>query len=1566
MEIKIEKKFSERQIDQFIHSVYNNYKLHPIDKYVFDLTETEWISNQGLLLFTGLLKYFIVKKINFEVLFVRPTTSIKDIPKRVALQIVQIWETWGIWKIIPDYQYRKYLGIDYNTVKSLKKQYGIKFTRPEIYDDYEITPFVVLDNIQNYDDSIIINSLNEYHRLNEATEQIVKENLCAHPFVNELFGEIISREIYENFLNHYETSFFDTPQDFSFFSLSLKGKIKEDFNSKIEIQEKLELNFNTEELPQTEEFFINQETKEFKNQSYISYSFFDFGKGIANTLKEEFNKNNESTSNDIDEEIIKYAFRHDTSRHPIRNVFNNVHIKDYIPRGLFDVLCLVQRYNGLLIVRSNFGKVLYNFSETSDIEKAFTPFGDNKLYFPGTFITLYLPAIDNGKKIDQSVIKPIFNIPNYSKSTTSYVSLFKLIENVKYENGIDVYSKLFDELYNVFKIAKNKLTYFSLENISDKQLIKKIIFFFVANYEINLYNNVVVFHPPKKELLNEINHEILSLSNVNLNYKIHPLPFVYYDPIDAKIEIYWLGIYDEKDKKTLDGILFERFSLAKSDFNDPDSIIGHLNYFDKNNNLESNFPNRTEIIEFYRKGELFSRISEIDSLIRSECISKHVDSIYLCSGNYYQIEYLELINLLNDRKKCLSISTTLYNILIRNLDILKLENRKYKFISFTSSSHRILTILEEEGIVNQEDMILVDNYHDLDTLRDKLPNSIIDFDFILICDAISTGFLVNRVDGLLKANCLKFIAVIADTIDPAFSLSKEFYEMYEKKIISLVKYPIKKFQRNSEVVKKYLAKERIIRINPYTNIPIRLGFDETNPSNIVLTKNEFLEIIDEKHILIGNLKFNNILHPYFFNTYNIIKNVGLILLDRIFNKVNSEGQNIVTLETKNLKIFYPKDSDVKQLNFLSLKNDVLKDHSITHYELERYIEEDGWKFPHTTKYIGEIVNNNPVLILDDGTCTGDSLTQMINELSFYNPQKITVLSIIGRLPEHKREFLSTIERIRKGNREIQVEVFFGTHWHVPTFYLNDNPNTIERNRLVEIVSIYNSPSRIKKFASSINKSLVPKKKESFKNHRFLPKDKQTSLIPCKDIIDVRDEVGKVIGFRFYKENFDWFNSFIKKYESSEKKDRYKEIELLCATISFEPYIYNRLRKILPDVTDKLCEFIDSIIFGNPKKNNKQLNLVDLTYDWDSKDIIHLFFILYPNDELIHKLKENNNISKLLHFFEVQEITIDYLFYKFLNYFPLNNFEIEKKNPAKILALLKTLAQNPSLNDEYLRQLNIFKAFISSLPSKKDYSQQLFSISDSLENLLKDEYHKTSFRAQLGYMLSDIESMKIDFHAVNVKQFNDNWINISKFIAEILSFTKSYPSYLPLKAYNEAQTVTIVYGRLNELVPNLNENSNFNEIDGYLEKLRSSIFNSNSEIFKLFLKPITYNIVSDIESKIKDFAMEDKCLVQDNLLLGSKLVFPEFYFKEIVLESILNNLRHRDIAKDPVLIKVNESSANRYIEISIENVVSIDYKPGTGYGSILLDHANSFPRNAFQYSSIRLGRTYYQKIIIKKL
>ena len=69
MEYKFEKKFGEKHIDHFISSFYNNYKSNSNDEYIFNLENVEWISNQGLLLLTSLLKFLYSKEVKFKIIF---------------------------------------------------------------------------------------------------------------------------------------------------------------------------------------------------------------------------------------------------------------------------------------------------------------------------------------------------------------------------------------------------------------------------------------------------------------------------------------------------------------------------------------------------------------------------------------------------------------------------------------------------------------------------------------------------------------------------------------------------------------------------------------------------------------------------------------------------------------------------------------------------------------------------------------------------------------------------------------------------------------------------------------------------------------------------------------------------------------------------------------------------------------------------------------------------------------------------------------------------------------------------------------------------------------------------------------------------------------------------------------------------------------------------------------------------------------------------------------------------------------------------------------------------------
>jgi hypothetical protein len=374
----------------------------------------------------------------------------------------------------------------------------------------------------------------------------------------------------------------------------------------------------------------------------------------------------------------------------------------------------------------------------------------------------------------------------------------------------------------------------------------------VSSHDANINNNFIIFYPPKKELLDEINYEISNLTILDKNYKTHPLPFIFLNQ-NNKIELYWLGIYNEEDKLKLDGLLFQVFPLAKSDFLDPDNIIGHINEFDSYGNLKSNLPTLTEINDFIN-------FFEVQELVKSnKYISREEGFIYLCNGNYYQFEFYEMIKMLNDGKLCDIVSMLLFE----NVELM-LSNQKIdlpcKYIVITASSHKIANSLLRTGFIkSSNDVVYLDNYH-FQNIESKLPSNPEKFTYILLCDVLSTGEMANNlINSLNKVKAkLSCISVIVNTIDDSYEKSFEIYNSIKEIVTFIHKYPIKKYQRQDKEIEKFIKESKIIRINPYTNIPITFSIKETNLENIILTNDEFLGIINEKNINTGLLIFNNL------------------------------------------------------------------------------------------------------------------------------------------------------------------------------------------------------------------------------------------------------------------------------------------------------------------------------------------------------------------------------------------------------------------------------------------------------------------------------------------------------------------------------------------------------------------------------------------------------------------------------------------------------------------------------------------------------------------------------------
>ncbi|HMS39219.1 MAG TPA: hypothetical protein PKE69_03270 [Pyrinomonadaceae bacterium] len=1598
MEIRFDSKFTDKHLDKVISKIYTNLKSNFRDIYVFDLTNVEYIGNQELLVLSALFKSFVEAKIKFKVLFFHEGISASELDTRVKRQMIEIWEVWKIWQTVPPDMCRECFGIDDKFINYLKKElnyYPEKSKSYEIYNRNGVTPFIRLDFVNNYSEKGIQQIIEPIYRLNSAIEDLLQENKCFHPFASNSLSTIITEELYLNFLDHSLDSSIPKFPQMAFMSISFRRKFDESEKTSKEIQFLKEINFESECLEETFDFFYDHIKKKYKNESYIEFSFLDFGSGITNTLREQFlNEFKTSNSENLESNILKHSFSHNTSRHPIYHEKNVV--DQFIPRGLFDVLTIVRRYKGLLIVRSNFGKILFDFSVDDDIDNAFSYFGNNKQFFPGTLLSFYIPAIEDVSKLDSTSIKPPEAVFSKVKSTNKkYVNIHTIVEklNVPKER---LYSALRQELRRETWDSNNhSLVFISFKGCKiDKRIIKKTLYFLLTDYEINNRNNVVILNSPPKDIINDIALEILSISSALRNYKLHPLPLIDFDENSKDLNVKWLGIYNDDDKEKLNALLYNQHSLAKSDFNDPANIVGHLHSFDSYGNLISNFPNKDNIIEFYRiENDLITAKQIEDLVVKHECIKKDDNrSLYLCSGNYYQKEYVELNNLVNDKNDCQIISNLLYSKLESEIE----NFADFNFIGITSTSDKILKSLELQNLISKDSYTSIDASH---TFENDLHEGNIDSSkkYILVCHVISSGFLTDKLNERLKelGTSIEYVAVIVSILDPEFETTKLFIKNYENRLFSLYKYPISKLLGNEvidDLFSEDLFSKEIIRINPHTNIPIRLSINQTkfeetvvfgsktsyiHQKNEIIIENKFLDSISEDTIRVGFLKFNNVIHPYFFKTEEILPELSNELLETVFKAIEKTRLDKGQFKTEKVRVFYPRKSGIEYFDFRQLKT-VLKNEDIEEIEIERFETAEGWKFPHNSDFLKAKVEDNICFIFDDGSCSGDSLIQMIDEISFYNAKEIVLLCIIGRVKNHKREFFSRLTSIKVNSNEvIPLSIYFVSHWHIPTYYLDENPNLRETAWLNDIISLQNTPRSIKEIAKSVRNEILPKEKDDFADHKYLPKTKDTKKTPKKELLLVREELGKVIGYRLYKESFDFFNNFIRKYSQEKKlQNHYKEIELLCATFIYEPYLYEKITKVLPDVVEEIERFVRILL------SDKEIDK-NLTYAWSKKDIIHLFFIVFRDKKLIDELK-GEIFEKLISFTKKDKsdsnpIALYYILYKLLVYFPLNPNQFkEKKFDKEIKELIGGLITSKLVNNTETRK---FLNFISSLPYEKDFKYQISELQTGYENQRIPEFHEEgkSFNHNVTEVIVTIREVIIKLKNKTpvtddeIRIIKKSWAKIFEFVNPILSFSRSFNDFITpfFIVTDKINSLGLKIGEVEEIL--LSNKESILDIEN-LEMVKKNIdsiqldFELNSLFHQIIESPQTdlSYFISALEEEFqsRSFSIFDK----ENLpeISIAKINIPRVYVDKLLVKELGVNMTKYCKANSHSQIELDyDTTVENQFTLQITNKTFKDnsqFSNGRGTESLLLmSDCNIFD---FKYKYKNLGQSFIQTLIFK--
>lgn len=1312
MNIPVGKKLISKKIPILIEEYWEK-SFH--EKYVlFDFSETEWVSNSEMLFLVGWINH--LTKRNIEVGVQLPKKSVDShISKRRSFFQSKLLIDWSLKDNISSkvkiYDGKSRTINSINTINEIVKIPIIEY-HPTTFDE---------NYFQLYKNENIGIYKNHSRILNETNLNYLDSDFINYSIIKELYSNVCIHSGLE-------------PNNLCYYSLSVNRKISANKTNTYSLNErKLELSVLESE------YFTDKNV--YRNLDFVELNFIDFGIGIAKSLKEKYISDIDNLKVYFEEEydlhlkqnedskILHYALLLFTSRYEIQKKFVE---HDYIPRGLFIIKELAEKYQGYLEIFSGTGAVSLSFKD--GIEKiSFAKQNNKKNTFFGTRIRLVFPSKNNIKK--SSYLEPntskklrIYqnNVPKFINLLSEYINvenlLKKEINNVEYD--VLRTSFFFERITKIivgFEKGSIVIVDFSGIDIETKDIFSKFIYY-ISHTPSNASYRLVLINLLVKNL------NVAYVSNQS-EYKskgffAYPVPVIYPD-----LEIEWLGVDDKELHKILTDIWqgdtrndtnqelgLQRFSSSVIQITEVDS-------FEK---IEVNLPNYFEVLDyldiyisdFFRQEINESKIDystlENKKSNYNKVLKKSTNTVYHNSYGNYQDSFLTF----NDKLYIKTYRRLIATYLIFRTKYLSLSSSKdsrFKFelkeatkiLSVTLSSQFLAFEIQkifEEFFGTKPKIIALSNYYNFHNERKF--NDLEEKDKVLVInDIISTGRLTDAIfQSLERIDAIPiFCFAIAD-------LRNEVSSNFNYPIISLSEHKI-------NVFKEKPSGKTIEWINPILNSPVSIKKGK-HQLNTLMKQDEFLNFLEDEDILIGNFKNNSYYLTYYIDTYKLLKkdfDNNFELLKLILSKLQekkkesniselsiiSKGLSIISENTQNITdkkklvkikndidkinsptlfneytadiIFYPFQSNIGMIeeNKNIFKSSISISKDVRIFPIPRILTEKGWRFTFPPKFLNILTANNAlrVLIFDDGSCTGSTLMQMIDSIAFLPVKSIDVLSIFGRLEDYQKELFSRLKSIRVKNNVVPLNTFFGVHFNLPVQNDRENPFTQE---LYEISSLQIALENI--YSNENFNSFLNKMKLSLKDIKY-PNESSENFIPFdfiskKKMIKFRDKIGLFDSYRFYSEDIPDSGDF--KYLIENKESTLT----LLAVLNIEPSLYNTLKRLMsPDSTNIIRNHIYELICDddyNSSLEQQKFFIKSLQYINGSKFIRH--------EELL----------RLVDIFE--KYNFNYSSYQYLNYLLLL-IGLQIRNIQNVTALKQFQSNIFEFIKEIKKQDNeLFKKF----------------------------------------------------------------------------------------------------------------------------------------------------------------------------------------------------------------------------------------------------------------------------------
>ncbi len=1026
-------------------------------------------------------------------------------------------------------------------------------------------------------------------------------------------------------------------------------------------------NQRLEELSELESLFFQQDGK-YRNIDFVEINFHDFGIGITESLTEKYLAESKKdlasffgahykvhAKQILKNRILEYAVLLFTSRYELDR---KLEVHDFIPRGLFILKEIAKKYNGYLEFVCHDAAISFNFTN-GEKQINYGKNSEGEIKFPGTRIKVILPAMTpqiakSGAAFEKITLPSKYTFRNISflKELASCENQLKGLENTDDANEykIKLTAVLFGNILSQFRhLEIHTVVLIDFAGIEPKSAdyFNKFIYF-ITHFPLYGVNGLILYNLITKGLNSTV---IFNDSNKLKSKGFSPylIPCIY---IDQSVE--WLGVTQKEH-----GAIFTELWSG----NTKNELINQdILYYNSSTLINIQSSNRTFQINvnlptFF---EVLAQIeTEITNLIQEELDGNGIKfyllqdeqknyndvviskpgTCFLASNGRYLLKYIsfnEKLYIYQYRRMLAAYFVfKLHGCINSSMKMKKIN----KILSVTLSSqligNEVREILNALYDINVE-LVALSNYYNFEN-EERFGDIKSKSKVIIVNDVISTGSLTNRIIKsieIIGASPLGCLAIVdSRSSKPPSS---------DVPIIALGRLTIEDMDDPPRGYKVEV-------INPVLNVPTSMPKSKSR-ENVLMTRDEFLTIVDEKYLVVGNLRNKSVYFNYFLKTKNLLfddSTAGFPVLNQLLKSLKFRKQNSISGElrslskgleivTKNISdsglakkidklrhefdiinkklspelfdeyqvdvVFYPflSDMSVVENDSTPFLESSLSKNTPQIYPIPRILTTRGWRFSFPPKFLNVLFKKNKlsVLIIDDGSLTGETIMQMIDSISFLSVKSIDVFSIFGRLEDFQKELLSRIKSIQVKDAVAPINIYFGTHFNIPVHNISESPFHVE---IKEITQLQERLTNMNIELSDHFFNFLETRKQLLAQS-YYPTSTQLGLnlfpqVSKKKLFIFRDYLGRFGSYKLYADDFPLEDhNFLIKDTSS--------ILTLLTALNIEPQLYQTLKRIYSK--EKIADVLANIkhIFLETKEL--------LTESWMQEFYIKSLFYLNQN------------------------------------------------------------------------------------------------------------------------------------------------------------------------------------------------------------------------------------------------------------------------------------------------------------------------------------------------------------------